>query len=67
MRYFFAAVIAVLVIAVDLESSDVRSIWAEPSFVVAEAQSEPSVTSDAHILVPHDGLLRFARIQRLEL
>jgi soluble lytic murein transglycosylase-like protein len=61
MRYFFAAVIAVLVIAADLESSDVRSIWAEPSFVVAEAQSEPSVTSDAHILVPHDGLLRFAR------
>ena len=48
MRYFFAAVIAVFVVAVDLESSDIRSIWTEPSFVVAEAQSEPAVTSNSH-------------------
>lgn len=45
MRYLFAAVIAVFVVAVDLESSDTGSIWTEPSFVVAEAQSEP-VTSE---------------------
>ena len=42
MRYLFAAVIAVFAFAVDLESSDIRSIRAEPSFVVAEAQSEPA-------------------------
>ena len=48
MRYFFAAVIAVFVVAVDLESSDIRSIWTELSFVVAEAQSEPAVTSNSH-------------------
>ena len=42
MRYLFAAVIAVFVIALDFESSDVRSVWTEPSFVVAEAQSEPA-------------------------
>jgi hypothetical protein len=48
MRYFFAAVIAVFVVAVDLESSDIRSIWTEPSFVVAEAQSEPAITSNFH-------------------
>ena len=48
MRYFFAAVIAVFVIAVDLESSDIRSIWTELSFVVAEAQSEPAVTSNSN-------------------
>ncbi len=61
MRYVFAAVIAVFVIAVDFESSDVRSAWMEPSFVVAEAQSGPFTTPNSHILVPHDGLLRFAR------
>ena len=61
MRYLFAAVIAVLVIAVDFESSDVRSVWTESSFVVAEAQSEPATTSSSHISVPRDGLLRFAR------
>src|SRR6266508_5642200 len=44
MRYLFAAVIAVL--AVDFESSDVRSVWTEPSFVVAQAQSEPALTSN---------------------
>ncbi len=48
MRYLFAAVIAVFVIAVDFESSDVRSVWMEPSFVVAEAQSEPATTPNSH-------------------
>jgi hypothetical protein len=48
MRYLFAAVIAVFVIAVDFESSDVRSIWTEPSFVVAEAQTEPATTPNSH-------------------
>ena len=42
MRYLFAAVIAVFVITLDFESSNIRSIWTEPSFVVAEAQSEPA-------------------------
>jgi len=46
MRYLFAAVIAVLVVAVDFESSDVRSVWTEPSFVIAQAQSEPGPTSN---------------------
>jgi hypothetical protein len=45
MRYLFAAVIAVFAITVDLESSDVRSVWTEPTFVVAEAQSEPAPSS----------------------
>jgi hypothetical protein len=40
MRYLFAAVIAVFAVAVDLESSG--TAWTEPSFVVAEAQSEPA-------------------------
>jgi hypothetical protein len=48
MRYLFAAVIAVFVVAVDFESSGVKSVWTQPSFVVAEAQSEPAVTSDSH-------------------
>jgi hypothetical protein len=47
MRYLFAAVIAVFAFAVDLESSDIRSAWREPSFVVAEAQSEPATTSSS--------------------
>ena len=47
MRYVFAAVIAVFVIAVDLESSGNGSIWAEPSFVVAEAQSEPAAGTNS--------------------
>ena len=49
MRYLFAAVIAVFVVAVDFESSKVKSVWAEPSFVIAaaEAQSEPSTGSNA--------------------
>src|SRR5262245_46368496 len=42
MRYLFAAVIAVFVVAVDFES-DTKSIWTEPSFTVA--QSEPAETS----------------------
>jgi hypothetical protein len=46
MRYLFAAVIAVFVIAVDFESSGVRSIWTDPSFVVPAAQSEPATTSN---------------------
>jgi len=48
MRYLFAAVIAVFVIAVDFESSDIRSIWTEPSFLIAEAQSEPAIASNSH-------------------
>ena len=48
MRYLFAAVLAVFVIAVDFESSNITSIWMEPSFVVAEAQSEPSTISNSH-------------------
>jgi hypothetical protein len=45
MRYLFAAVIAVLGVAADFESSNVR--WTEPSFIVAEAQSEPAVKSNS--------------------
>jgi transglycosylase-like protein with SLT domain len=48
MRYFFAAVIAVLVVSVDFESSDVKSVWTDPSFVVAKAQSEPAATSNSN-------------------
>ena len=48
MRYLFAAVIAVFVVTVDFESSEIRSIWTEPSFVVAEAQSEFAITSNSH-------------------
>ena len=39
MRYLFAAVIAVFAITADLESSNNHSIWVEPSFVIAAAQS----------------------------
>lgn len=46
MRYFFAAVIAVLAVSVDLESSDTRFVWAEPVFAVAEAQSESHTPSN---------------------
>jgi transglycosylase-like protein with SLT domain len=46
MRYLFAVVIAVFVITLDFESSNIRSIWTEPSFVVAQAQSEPATTSN---------------------
>jgi len=45
MRYLFAAVIAVFVVAADFENSNVR--WTEPSFIVAEAQSEPAVKSNS--------------------
>jgi len=48
MRYLFAAVIAVFVVTVDFENSESRSIWMEPSFVVAEAQSESAITSNSH-------------------
>ena len=48
MRYLFAAVIAVFVIAVDFESSEFRSVSREPSFVIAEARSEPAATSNSH-------------------
>jgi hypothetical protein len=48
MRYLFAAVIAVFVVTVDFESSEIRSIWTEPSFVVAEAQSEFAIPSNSH-------------------
>jgi Transglycosylase SLT domain len=47
MRYVFAAVIAVFVISADFESSDIRSVWAEQLFVVAEAQSEPAAASSS--------------------
>lgn len=43
MRYLFAAVIAVLFITADFESSHNRSIWTEPSFTVARAESEPAL------------------------
>ena len=44
MRYLFAAAIAVFVVAADFESSNNKSVWTEPSFVIAEAeaQSEPA-------------------------
>jgi hypothetical protein len=58
MRYLFAAVIAVFAVAVDLESSDVTSMWKEPVFV-AEAQSQAA--SAPNIVVPQDGLLHLAR------
>ena len=45
MRYLFAAVIAVFAITADLESSNNHSIWVEPSFVIAAAQSEPAIVS----------------------
>jgi hypothetical protein len=48
MRYLFAAVIAVFVVAADFESSGIKSVWTEPSFVIAEAQSEPAATSNSH-------------------
>ena len=47
MRYLFAAVIAAFVVAVDFESSEIKSVWTQPSFVVAEAQSEPAAP-DSH-------------------
>ena len=50
MRYLFAAVIAVFVVAVDLEGSGTKSVWTEPSFVVAEAQSEPVTPAHEHSL-----------------
>ncbi|MCK1512925.1 lytic transglycosylase domain-containing protein [Bradyrhizobium sp. 190] len=31
----------------DFESSNIRSVWTEPSFVVAEAKSEPATTSNS--------------------
>jgi hypothetical protein len=46
MRYFFAAVIAVFVVAADFESSNLKSVWTEPS-LVAEAQSEPAAPSNS--------------------
>jgi transglycosylase-like protein with SLT domain len=46
MRYFFAAVIAVFVVAADFESSNLKSVWTEPSLVVAKAQSEPTAPSN---------------------
>lgn len=47
MRYLFAAVIAVFVFTVDLESPNI-SVWTEPSFVVAEAQSELAPPANSH-------------------
>ena len=49
MRYLFAAVIAVFAITADLESPNRQSRWAEPSFTIAAAQSEPAaVNTDSH-------------------
>ena len=49
MRYLFAAVIAGFVITADFEISHNQSMWAEPSFVVAVAQSEPAaVNTESH-------------------
>jgi hypothetical protein len=47
MRYIFAAVIAVFVVAADLESS--KSVWTEPALAitVAGAQSEPTSNSNS--------------------
>jgi Transglycosylase SLT domain len=47
MRYLFAAAIAVFVVAADFESSNIKSVWMEPTFVVAEAQSEPAAPSNS--------------------
>jgi hypothetical protein len=60
MRYFFAAVIAVFVVAADLESSDVSSMWKEPVFV-AEAQSQAASAPNFNIVAQQDGWLRPAR------
>ena len=49
MRYLFAAVIAVFVVAADFESSNIKSVWTELPFVVAEAQSEPTAPSNSHV------------------
>lgn len=49
MRYLVAAVIAVFAITVDLESSNKQTIWTEPAFTIAAAQSEPAtVGTDSH-------------------
>lgn len=49
MRYIFAAVIAVFAVTVDLESPNKQSLWTEPSFIIAAAQSEPAAAStDSH-------------------
>jgi hypothetical protein len=48
MRFLFAAVIAVFVVTADFENSEIRSMWTQPSFVVAEAQSEPAATPNSH-------------------
>ena len=48
MRYLFAVAIAVFVVAADLESSNINSVWMEPSFVVSEALSEPATPSNSH-------------------
>ena len=50
----FAAVIAVFVIAADFESSEIKSIWTELSFVVADAQSEPVAASNTRIALPQN-------------
>jgi hypothetical protein len=47
MRYVFAAVIAVFVVAVDFESSNIKSVWMEPFFVVAEAETAATSNSQA--------------------
>lgn len=42
MRYLFAALIAVLFVTADFETSHNQSLWIEPSFAVAMAQPEPT-------------------------
>jgi soluble lytic murein transglycosylase-like protein len=47
MRYLFAAAIAVFVVAADFESSNNKSVWTEPSFVIAEAEAQSEPTSNS--------------------
>lgn len=48
MRYLFAALIAVLLVTADFETSPNQSLWIEPSFAVAMAQPAPtSVNPDS--------------------
>jgi Transglycosylase SLT domain len=47
MRYLFAAAIAVFVVAADFESSNNKSVWTDPSFVIAEAEAQSEPTSSS--------------------
>jgi len=45
MRYLFAALTAVFVVTADFESSHKQSLWLEPTFVVAIAQTEATAVN----------------------